>query len=139
MMGATSWANGGGFAARANHTTASANAIRKLAAATNTILGEKRPGNLLARQRHYRRHLAKNAADAAGNARHDSAGGDCYEASHQGVFDEILAAAIAPGPNQKKQCSIIDHFQSFWAVFLAAVISVMSDFGPANGLGQSGR
>ena len=45
--------------------------------------------------------LAEDGADAAGDARHDGAGGDCDETRHKGVFDEILSPAIPPGTDQE--------------------------------------
>src|SRR5437016_4912031 len=45
---------------------------------------------------HERVDFAEYDIDAAGNARHDSAGGHGHEAGHQRVLDEILAATIFP-------------------------------------------
>ena len=46
--------------------------------------------------RHNRRDLGKDRADAGRNARHDGAGGDGHETSHQGILDEVLTARILP-------------------------------------------
>jgi hypothetical protein len=62
--------------------------------------------------------LAQYRADAAGDARHNSASRHCHEACHEGVFDEILAAAIPPGPHEKKKSSIISHFRPSDTAFL---------------------
>src|SRR5258708_1308801 len=40
--------------------------------------------------------LAEDGADAGGDTRHDSAGGDGHETCHQSVFDEVLTACILP-------------------------------------------
>jgi len=56
---------------------------------------------------HHRRNLRENRADAAGNARHDSAGGNGHETRHQSIFDEVLTALIFPNLQLQKQ---ILHF-----------------------------
>src|ERR1700722_7400561 len=58
---------------------------------------------------HHRRDRAEYGADAAGNAGHNSSGCDGDKAGHQGIFDEILAAAIPPRPHQENKCLSTDH------------------------------
>jgi hypothetical protein len=65
--------------------------------------------------------LAKYGADAAGDARHYGASGDRDEAGHEGVFEEILAPAITPGPHEKNKGFSIDHLVPFEAALTATV------------------
>ena len=54
-------------------------------------------------ERHRRRNLGEDGADACGNTRHDCAGRYGNEPCHQGVLDEVLSAGISPNsqlPNQ---------------------------------------
>jgi hypothetical protein len=40
--------------------------------------------------------LAKDGADAGGDTRHNSAGGDSHEPCHQGILNKVLTACIRP-------------------------------------------
>jgi hypothetical protein len=45
---------------------------------------------------HHRRDLREDRADAGRDTRHDGAGGNGHETSHQGVLDEVLTARVLP-------------------------------------------
>jgi hypothetical protein len=58
---------------------------------------------------HHGTNATEHGADAAGNAGHYGPGRYGNETRHEGVFDEVLAAAITPGANEQKKSSMIDH------------------------------
>jgi hypothetical protein len=61
----------------------------------------------------HRTHLRKNGADAGRDSGHYRSGGNCNETSHQCVFDEILAASLAPYVKSKYK----SHLSSLSAAF----------------------
>jgi hypothetical protein len=56
---------------------------------------------------HNRRDLRENRADAGSDTRHDGAGCNGYETSHQSVLDEVLTARVLPNSQLQNQ---IFHF-----------------------------
>src|ERR1700722_16896894 len=59
---------------------------------------------------HHGCDLAEDGADATGDSGHNGACRNRDEASHQSVFDKILALAIPPDPHEKKKGAMIGHY-----------------------------
>src|SRR5258706_11076765 len=62
---------------------------------------------------HERIDFAENDVDAAGDARHNSAGGDCHKARHQSVLNQILTSGILPDLKLHYKCNHSSHFIKF--------------------------